>query len=125
MLKSHFLVVAFDLDQAGLLWNPEIGDEISNRTDLTKVSILFDPQGSTPTELRQTYVWLPTVEQIVTQLEARQALIYHAGINQTLLYETVVRTMGGVFSASASDLRSAFGLVLKQVLSGIETAPVH
>ena len=80
MSLISFLQVAHDLETAGLLWQPEIGDEISQRSAPEIVSILIDPQGMTPSVLRETYVWLPTVEQLVDQLEARRAILFHAGL---------------------------------------------
>ena len=58
-------------------------------------------------------------------LEARQALIYHAGINQTLLYEAVVRTSFGVIETSASSLRSAFGKALRDVIQKSSNEVIH
>ena len=66
----HFLEVAEDLELAGLLWKPEIGDEVSDKRERGSISVLVDPKGLSPGELRSTYLWLPTVEQMVFQFEA-------------------------------------------------------
>lgn len=117
--------VALDLDKAGLIWHPEIGDEVAMRDSLERVSILVDPQGMTPTDLRHTFLWLPTVEQLVLQFEARQAVLYHAGLNQRLSYEVVVKTPHqGLIETVASSLRIAFGRALNELLTQPEPA-VH
>jgi len=120
-----YIPVSVELDRSGLVWHPEIGDEVTERSSLERVSILVDPHGMTPSELRSSFLWLPTVEQLVQQLEARQALIYHAGITQTLLYETVIRTSFGVIETSASTLRAAFGKALRDVILKASTEIVH
>ena len=116
-LEFDFIKVSYELDRSGLLWRPEIGDEVAERESLDHVSIFVDPQGLTPSELRQFFVWLPTVEQLVAQFEARQAMIYHAGISETLEYETVIRAPAGVIEAKAPSLRLAFGRALYNLLS--------
>lgn len=125
MTVIEFIPISLELDQSGLVWHPEIGDEVTERKNLERVSILVDPHGMTPSELRTTFVWLPNVEQIVQQLEARQAMIYHAGINQTLLYETVVRTSFGVVETSARSLRVAFAKALRDVIAKASSEVVH
>jgi hypothetical protein len=114
-----FLRVAQDLDSAGLLWQPEIGDEISQRSAPEVVSILIDPQGMTPTTLRETFVWLPTVEQLVHQLEARKAILFHAGLElneRALAYKTVVQVGRGQLEATGNTLRDAIGCALRDLL---------
>lgn len=125
MIDGDVIEVSFELDDAGLLWKPEIGDEIALREDLQRVSILVDPQGLTPSELRGTFLWLPTVEQLVCQFEARQALLYHAGINQTMQYEAVIKTAIGVIEARARSLRVALGKALKDIITDVRSEPVH
>lgn len=125
MATTEFIPISVDLDRSGLVWHPEIGDEVTERTTLEKISILVDPHGMTPSELRTSFLWLPTVEQLVQQLEARQALIYHAGITQTLHYETVIRTSFGVIETSAPSLRAAFGKALRDVLIKASTEVIH
>ena len=123
--SKEFIIVSFSLDRAGLVWYPEIGDEVTDRESSEKVSILVDPQGLTTSELRENFVWLPTVEQIVTQIEARQGLIYHAGINQVLEYETILRTTGRVIETKAETLRLSFAKALKELLTHNSSDKLH
>lgn len=119
MSLISFLQVAHDLETAGLLWQPEIGDEISQRSAPELVSILIDPQGMTPSVLRETYVWLPTVEQLVDQLEARKAILFHAGLEineRALAYKTVVQVGRGQVEATGDTLRDAIGSALRELL---------
>jgi hypothetical protein len=125
MALTDFIPLSIELERSGLVWHPEIGDEVSERQHLEKISILVDPRGLTPRELRDTFVWLPTVEQLVQQLEARQAMIYHAGITQALNYEAVIRTGGGVIETSAQSLRAAFAKALRDVILSSTTETVH
>jgi hypothetical protein len=115
----HFLEVAEDLELAGLLWKPEIGDEISDRQKRGSISVLVDPQGLTPGELRSSYIWLPTVEQMVFQFEARQAILFHAGLElteQSLCYKTVIKSQKGPIESRADSLRASVGLALRSLL---------
>lgn len=120
-----FIPISIELDKAGLVWHPEIGDEVLERGNHQRVSILVDPQGLSPRELRGNFLWLPTVEQLVQQFEARQALIYHAGVDKTLKYEAVIRTNFGVIESKASTLREAFGLALSDLLKSNTSEAVH
>ncbi len=124
-INGDYINVSLDLDRSGLVWYPEIGDEVSDRGNLERISILVDPQGLTPTELRQSFIWLPTVEQLVEQFEARQAFIYHVGITQTLSYEAVIRTGRGVIETAAPTMRLAFGRALQELLHNSTKVPVH
>lgn len=123
--EVEFISVSVELDRAGLIWAPAIGDEITDRKTQEKISILVDPLGLTPGQLRGSYIWLPTVEQLVEQFEARQALIYHAGVNDVLAYETVIRTESGLIETAAMSLRLAFGQALQELLTGGEIAHLH
>lgn len=123
--NGDLILVSLDLDKSGLVWHPEIGDEVTERSSLERVSILVDPQGLTPRELRENFLWLPTVEQFVYQFEARQALVYHAGVTTTLAYEAVIRTSGGVIEATAASLRLAFGRALQKLLTNFRSEPMH
>lgn len=119
MNSYHFIEVASDLDNAGLVWQPEIGDEVSSREQLESVSILIDPQGMTPSQLRSSYLWLPSVEQMIMQMEARQAILKHAGLEMTdaaLFYEAVVRYHQSEIHSRANSLRTALGLALLDLL---------
>jgi hypothetical protein len=98
---------------------------VTERTRLDRVSILVDPQGLTPCELRQFFLWLPSVEQLVVQFEARQAFIYHAGLTNSFLYEAVIRSARGIIETQAASLRLAFGRALRELLSNTATAAVH
>jgi hypothetical protein len=78
-----------------------------------------DPQGLTPEELRSTFIWLPTVEQMIHQCEARQAVLFHAGfeMNQKCVgYKTVIQAPTGHIESSAESLRVSLGLALKGLL---------
>ena len=125
MKSTEFIDVSLQLDEAGLVWHPEIGDEVADRHSLERISILVDPHGLTPTELRSTFLWLPSVEQLVHQFEARQALIYHAGITEEMLYQAVVRSHGRMIEAAAPSLRVALGKALQQLLQKISGNFMH
>ena len=123
---SNYISVSQQLDEKGLLWQPEIGDEVVDRNNLKTVSILVDPCGLTPTELRGSYVWLPSMEQLVHQFEARQALIYHAGITEMFSYQVVVRTpANSVIETAANNLRVAMGSALYELLINLEQKSFH
>ena len=114
-----FFEVAEDLDMAGLRWSPEIGDEVSRRDDIQRVSILVDPRGMTPGELRATYLWLPSVEQMVLQIESRQAILFHSGLElarTSFCYKTVLSWRSEMFESYADSLRNSMGLALRDFL---------
>jgi hypothetical protein len=120
VITTTFLELAHHLELAGLIWHPEIGDEISERQRRESVSVLVDTQGLTPRELRSHFLWLPTLEQMVVQLEARQAILEHAGleISQTsMAYKTVIKAPFGEFESRAQTLRLSVGLVLRDLLT--------
>ena len=124
MAPVNFLQIAEDLELAGLQWRPEIGDEIAERKSPSTVSILVDPKGMTPLELRSTFLWLPTVEQIIMQFEARQAVLCHAGFElteQNMAYRTVIQTPKGNIESRADSLRTSMGIALRNFL--LATAP--
>ena len=125
MLNQEVIEASLKLDEAGLIWHPEIGDEVAERSRLEKVAILVDPQGLPPSELRKSYLWLPSVEQLVEQFEARQALIYHAGITEALAYQAVIRSEVGVIEASAASLRVALSKALESLLVKVSGGFVH
>ena len=108
MKLPPFINVAEDLELAGLIWRPEIGDEISNRHEPGAVSVLVDPQGMTPTELRSVYLWLPTVEQMVLQFEVRQAILFHAGVELTDVQADTRRVLVEVKPTTFSKYRIQF-----------------
>ena len=111
--------LAHELEDAGLVWHPEIGDEISDRGKLDMVSILVDNESMTPDELRGTYIWVPTVEQIISQFEARQAVLLHTGLElslSSLQYKTVLQVKGSSIESEADSLRRSVGLALRDLL---------
>lgn len=128
MTSLTFVQVAEDLEIAGLLWQPEIGDEISPRGNKQCVSILVDPHGMTPRELRESFIWLPNTEQMLYQVEVRQAILYHAGLelsHSQLYYKTVLRSTEGLIESYADNLRLSLGLALRDLLSGNRAEPLH
>ena len=129
-----FVSIAAYLDCAGLMWQPEVGDEITRRDEPGDISILFDSQGLTPRQLRQVYLWLPSLDQLVEQIEARQAILAHAGLQVTesgMYYKTVVEvaapgaTKKERIEGSGDSLRSAMGIALRRILLGIRASSVH
>lgn len=111
--------ISLELEEAGLHWQPNVGDEICNRQDPTQVSILFDSCGLSLNELKNAYVWRPNVEQMVSQLEVRQAVLKHAGFKITptqMAYIAVIQSMYGEIRGEAQSLRSAIGQGLKELL---------
>jgi hypothetical protein len=120
-MKSNLLMVdlAEDLELAGLVWQPEIGDEISDRQEREQVQILVDPQGLSPSELRSMFLWLPTVEQLVHQFEARQAILEHVGFElskSAMIYRTVVKFKEAQIEATHQSMRLAMGFALRDLL---------
>jgi len=108
MLMNSYVDVAIQLERSGLIWEPEIGDEVLYRNDCNRVSILVDPRGLTPHELRATFIWLPTLEQLIEELEVREAVIYHAGKSKKEHYEALIKTSLGLIEEQAESLRLVF-----------------
>ncbi|MCB0323236.1 MAG: hypothetical protein KDD69_06660 [Bdellovibrionales bacterium] len=125
MTIEDFISVSWELDQSGLVWHPEIGDEVVERKKDARVSILVDPQGLTPDELREAYLWLPTVEQLIGQIESRDGLIYHAGVTQLREYEAVIKTSIGLIQTQAETLRVALAKALRDLLANAVSEVVH
>lgn len=116
---ERFIYVAHDLEAAGLFWNPEVGDEVADRDGKHPIAILVDPQGMSPDELRACFVWLPTVEQMLTQFEARQAVLFHAGLefnDKQMCYKTVIQSSSGHIESRGESFRLALGLALRGLL---------
>jgi hypothetical protein len=116
---DRFIFLAHDLEAAGLHWNPEVGDEVADREGRHPIAILVDPQGMTPDELRATFVWLPTVEQILTQFEARQAVLFHAGLecsDRQFCYKTIIQASSGHIESKAESFRESLALALRGLL---------
>lgn len=114
-----FSNIANDLEVAGLSWHPSIGDEVCLRKEPLSVSILVDSAGMTPAQLKTIYLWLPTVEQMVEQLEFRQAILKHAGLElspKKVNYLTVVDSNWGEIVARAKTLRDSLGIGLRDLL---------
>jgi len=112
MAFGDFLEVACDLDKIGLIWNPEIGDEISKRESPDQISVLVDTGGLTPPALRDSYIWLPTVEQMILQIEVRQAILFHAGLEMSefsYCYKTVIKSKKGAIEGAAYSCRESIG----------------
>lgn len=113
--------MAEDLEGAGLVWQPEIGDEVSDREHRELISILVDPHGMTPSELRASFLWLPTVEQLVEQVEARQGILQHMGIElsgDAICYRTILRAHAREIEAKAESLRLSLGIALRDLILG-------
>ncbi len=125
----QFFEVAEDLELAGLIWQPEIGDEVSSHTTRSSVSVLIDPEGMGPEELRATYLWLPTFEQMVMQVEARQAILQHTGFEvseHSLCYRTIIQApVLGNIEAEAESVRLSLGMALKKFLLLHQPAALH
>lgn len=122
------VTLAEDLELAGLVWQPEIGDEISDRKTKEQVSILVDPMGMTPLELRGTFLWLPTVEQLVHQLEARQAIVEHIGLelsNTAMAYRTIIRCKQTQIETQHPTMRLSVGIALRDLLLNSNENAVH
>ena len=116
---DKFIYIAQDLETAGLFWHPEVGDEVTDRSLRNPVSILVDPQGLSPDELRSNFIWLPTVEQMIHQCEARQAVLFHAGFEMTgkiCGYKTVIQAPVGHIESCAESFRISLGLALRGLL---------
>ena len=54
--KNEIIDLAFRLCQSGLIWHPEIGDEVVEKPSLSKLSILVDSNSMTPRELRDRFL---------------------------------------------------------------------
>jgi len=116
---DRFIFLAHDLEEAGLLWNPEVGDEVADREGKHPVAILVDPQGMSPDELRSAFLWLPTVEQMLMQFEARQAVLFHAGLEcseKQYCYKTVIQSTNGHIESRGESFRLSLGLALRGLL---------
>lgn len=119
-IYPEFVILSEDLEGAGLVWQPGIGDEVSARSHREIISILVDPQGMTPSELRSTFIWLPTVEQLVEQVEARQGILQHLGIElsgEEICYRTVLRATAREIESRAESLRLSLGMAVRDMLT--------
>ena len=128
MSMLQFLQIAGDLELAGLLWTPAIGDEVPQRAEPELISVLVDPKGLSMGELRSTFLWLPTVEQMVFQFEARQAILFHAGLDlseQMMAYKTVIQSPKGQIETRAESLRESVGIALRNLLVADHREQLH
>lgn len=116
MNSIEFIPLSVQLDRAGLHWDPEIGDEVTERGAVDRVAILVDPQGLTPEELRDSFIWLPSIEQLIDQIALRGGVLYHVGMSENLVYEAVVKTPTGIVEIAAPSLRVALAQTLIQLL---------
>ena len=113
-----YIDVSGKLDVAGLIWHPEMGDEIALRDNPHKVSILVDSGGLTPGQLRRLYLWLPTVEQLAGQIEARQTKIEHLGLTDRFSYRLVLRhRLQHKIETEQKTIKLAFGFGLWELLT--------
>ena len=118
-VQTDFLTVAENLEDAGLLWLPEIGDEVTPRDTREFVSILVDPAGMPIKDLRATYLWLPNVDQIVRQFEARSSILLHAGLEvdeSVIRYKSIIQAKDGNIEAEGNSLRICLGMALHTLL---------
>ena len=125
--EQDFANIAFDLEEAGLLWRPAIGDEVCSRSEPVQVSILVDSAGMKPEQLRGFYLWLPTVEQLVFQLEVRHAILKHAGLElkpDQMIYKSVVETNYGVIEGQGRSLRGSIAVSLRDLLQ-LSSSTIH
>lgn len=119
MNELVFLPIAFELEDAGLLWHPEIGDEVAQRENPDEVSILVDNKFYKINDLREMFVWLPRVEQLVKQIELRQAILAHAGLElttKTMHYKAILKAPCGEIQGTDQSLRGAVGKSLRDFL---------
>ena len=123
--EDSYIYLAIDLDRSGLIWQPEIGDEVVERHSEPRVSILVDPQGLKPAELREVYVWLPTLEQLIAEIEDRAGAIYHLGINEVGDYEAIIRISSGLIEVEGENMRVTLARGLQQLIAHSVTACVH
>lgn len=126
---DNFLSIAKELETIGLRWVPEVGDEVSLRAlKDAKVSILVDADGMSLYELRENYIWLPTIEQLLAEIENRGGLIFHAGFTLSKdkqKYEVVIQTIQEMIKVSHNTLREALALALKKmILQGINSKKI-
>jgi hypothetical protein len=125
--EEDFTIISFDLEDAGLVWQPSFGDEIVVRKEPVKVSVLVDTAGLTPEDLREIYTWRPSVEQMILQVEVRQAILKHTGLElseKAIQYLTILETNYGSIESRAKSLRDSIGLSLRDFLL-ISSSPIH
>lgn len=127
MSDTTFLEHAYALDSAGLLWQPEVGDEVAERENPEQISILINSAGYTPKELREMFLWLPRLEQLVMQIEMRQAILCHAGLELTkkqMFYRAVLKAHCGQIEGMDRSLRGAIAKTLRELIL-VDTSTLH
>jgi hypothetical protein len=113
-----FFNLSSQLERSGLVWHPEIGDEVADRATCQAL-ILVNNKGLTPSQLRRLFLWLPRMEQMIEQIEARQAIITHFGYSADLanhVYCVNIEVGAQQINASHLDSRFALGLGLLKLL---------
>lgn len=125
-MEDNFILLAKELERVGLKWVPEIGDEVSIR-DLcdNKISILIDSNGMNLIELRENYIWLPTIEQLLDEIETRGGFLFHSGMElseNNKKYSVVIQTLTDTFTVHHNTLRGALAVALKKlILLGLDS----
>lgn len=118
-VQQEFRAVAQDLEQVGLVWRPSLGDEVSFREHPDRITVIVDPSAFPEYEFRERYLWLPKTEQLMAQLEARQAVLFHAGLElneNRFCYRAVVQVKSMSIEAEAPSLRLVLGMSLRDIL---------
>ncbi len=119
-MDDNFYSLAKDLENAGLTWDPEIGDEVFVRDYATqKLSIIVDSGGMDIVELREAYIWVPTIEQMLSEIESRSATLFHSGIkieDGKKAYTVIIQSIHGTFESTMDSLREALGVALKNLI---------
>ncbi len=119
---TEVVTLSLALEMAGLVWKPEIGDEVLDRYS-NRIMILTDNFGLPPSELRKIFLWLPRMEQLIEQIEARQAVILRLGWIQeevSIGYDVEIGYQGNVIQAKGLDARLALGTGLFKLLQFIK-----
>ena len=119
-MDNNFLILAKELETIGLKWIPEVGDEVLYRgLQDGRISILVDSNGMTLYELRENYIWLPTIEQLMNEIEHRGGVLFHAGFiinDKCKKYEVVIQTLQDMIKVNHDSLREALALSLKKLM---------
>ncbi len=119
-MDNNFLILAKELETIGLKWIPEVGDEVLLRgLQDNRISILIDSNGMTLYELRENYIWVPTIEQLMREIEHRGGVLFHAGAvinDKNIKYEVVIQTLQDIIKVTNDSLREALALSLKKLI---------
>lgn len=123
---TELISLSLALEKAGLVWHPQIGDEVSERSQF-RIMILTDNNSLTPSQLRKLFVWLPRMEQIIEQIEARNGIITFFGWNSSPAsfgYLARMEISGEMIETSHVDPRLAIGALLFKFLQMLNPKPV-